>query len=74
MIYNMEVRDNNNFISYYPISSWDDYYRNTLFMSGTTQYGADRSRRPPEDELKIAHFQGEYVAKIAKRIAVSSIE
>lgn len=43
-------------------------------MSGTTQYGADRSRRPPEDELKIAHFQGEYVAKIAKRIAVSSIE
>lgn len=37
----------------------------------TTLAGADGSRKPSENELKIAHFQGEYVAKIAKKIASS---
>ena len=37
----------------------------------TTLAGADGSRKPSENELKIAHFQGEYVAKIAKKISAS---
>lgn len=37
----------------------------------TTLAGADGSRKPSENELKIAHFQGEYVAKVAKKIAAS---
>lgn len=37
----------------------------------TTLAGADGSRNPSENELKIAHFQGEYVAKVAKKIAAS---
>jgi len=40
----------------------------------TTLVGADGSQKPSENELKIVHFQGEYVAKIAKKITVSSIE
>jgi len=40
----------------------------------TTLAGADGSRKPSENELKIAHFQGEYVAKIAKKIATSSMK
>ena len=37
----------------------------------TTLAGADGSRKPSENELKIAHFQGKHVAKVAKKIAVS---
>lgn len=37
----------------------------------TTLAGADGSRKPSENELKIAHFQGEHVAKVAKKIAAS---
>ncbi|MEI6857057.1 NAD(P)H:quinone oxidoreductase [Psychrilyobacter sp.] len=40
----------------------------------TTLAGADGSRKPSENELKIARFQGEHVAKVAKKIADSSIE
>ncbi len=45
-------------------------------ISGGTPYGAstlaggDGSRRPSENELKIARFQGDHVAKIAKRQAM----
>lgn len=43
-------------------------------VSGGTPYGAttladhDGSRQPSENELAIARFQGEYVAKIAKKL------
>ncbi len=40
----------------------------------TTLAGADGSRKPSENELEIARFQGEHVAKVAKKIANSSIE
>ncbi|MCS5420498.1 MULTISPECIES: NAD(P)H:quinone oxidoreductase [Psychrilyobacter] len=40
----------------------------------TTLAGADGSRKPSENELKIARFQGEHVAKAAKKMAASSIE
>lgn len=45
-------------------------------ISGGTPYGAstlaggDGSRQPSENELKIARFQGDHVAKIAKRQAM----
>lgn len=45
-------------------------------ISGGTPYGAstlaggDGSRRPSENELKIARFQGDHVAKITKRQAM----
>lgn len=45
-------------------------------ISGGSPYGAatlaggDGSRRPSENELKIARFQGDHVAKIAKRQAM----
>lgn len=45
-------------------------------ISGGTPYGAstlaggDGSRRPSENELKIARFQGDHVAKITKRQAI----
>jgi len=45
-------------------------------VSGGSPYGAstlaggDGSRQPSENELKIARFQGDHVAKIAKRHAV----
>ena len=35
----------------------------------TTLAGSDGSRQPSENELKIARFQGEHVAKIAKKLA-----
>jgi len=35
----------------------------------STLAGADGSRQPSENELKIARFQGEHVAKIAQKIA-----
>lgn len=44
-------------------------------ISGGTPYGAstlagpDGSRRPSENELAIARFQGEHVAKIARKLA-----
>ncbi|TWT77435.1 p-benzoquinone reductase [Posidoniimonas polymericola] len=44
-------------------------------ISGGTPYGAttmakdDGSRQPSENELSIARFQGEHVAKIAKKLA-----
>jgi NAD(P)H:quinone oxidoreductase type IV len=34
----------------------------------TTIAGADGSRRPPENELQIARFQGRHVTEIAKRL------
>lgn len=45
-------------------------------ITGGTPYGAttladaDGSRQPSENELTIARFQGEHVAKIAKKLAV----
>lgn len=45
-------------------------------ITGGSPYGAgtladaDGSRKPSENELKIAHFQGEHVARIAKKLAV----
>jgi NAD(P)H dehydrogenase (quinone) len=44
-------------------------------ISGGTPYGAttlantDGSRQPSENELAIARFQGEHVARIAQRLA-----
>jgi NAD(P)H:quinone oxidoreductase type IV len=44
-------------------------------VSGGTPYGAstmagaDGSRQPSEGELEIARFQGDHVAKIAKKLA-----
>lgn len=44
-------------------------------MTGGSPYGAgtlagsDGSRQPSENELEIARFQGEHVAKIAKKLA-----
>jgi NAD(P)H dehydrogenase (quinone) len=44
-------------------------------VTGGSPYGAstiagpDRSRNPTENELAGARFQGEYVAKLAKKIA-----
>ncbi|MGH8477193.1 MAG: hypothetical protein ACRER2_15735 [Methylococcales bacterium] len=44
-------------------------------ISGGTPYGAstpaggDGSRQPSENELGIARFQGEHVAKLAKKLA-----
>jgi len=44
-------------------------------ITGGTPYGAstltdaDGSRRPSENELKIARFQGAHVARIAKKLA-----
>lgn len=49
-------------------------------ISGGTPYGAttlaggDGSRKPSENELEIARFQGEYVAKVAKKIATSAMK
>ena len=44
-------------------------------ITGGTPYGAttlakgDGSRQPSENELAIARFQGDHVAKIAKKLA-----
>jgi NAD(P)H dehydrogenase (quinone) len=44
-------------------------------ISGGTPYGAttlagsDGSRQPSENELQIARFQGEHVARIAAKLA-----
>jgi NAD(P)H dehydrogenase (quinone) len=35
----------------------------------TTLAGADGSRQPSENELKIARFQGKHVAEIATKLA-----
>ena len=36
----------------------------------STLAGADGSRQPSENELKIARFQGAHVAQVAKKLSV----
>ena len=50
------------------LSNMDEITGGTPY-GATTLAGADNARRPSENELRIARFQGEHVARIARKLA-----